>query len=156
MEWSLEYSHALDLIWFGCDQSGHILYFTSAGGVFPKSIESKGAKNDVLLSKLLLLEMREQSIVYNPDLDKYLKFPKESYKTDYLHNHGELAKRGFFTFDKVQYSNGREDLYFLVASPSEPIDQSSLAQDIRELLSKTRYRYNIDESVRTISVLDFD
>lgn len=130
---------SLDIDWFFTNNE-HIVFMASGGGGLPDSI-AKSMENSKLLSSFFRSLPVTSEVLINPSLDKI----KGSVVNDqYLSDFVLMAKRGLFSFDKTVLNNFLDCNYHLVARPAIPLTIDSVPDEIKDILTKSKYIGDID------------
>ncbi|MEO7212757.1 hypothetical protein [Mucilaginibacter sp.] len=135
-----------DIDWFFTN-GRHIAFVASGGGKLPLSISSSFDTSIIAAHCKMLYSV--STVVINPNLNKIVPDFDERYLADFK----EMAKKGFFAFDKTVLSNFSELNYHLVASPVIPLSLSDLEPDIAQMIMKTSFYGPVGDR---INISDFD
>ncbi|AQW92100.1 hypothetical protein [Elizabethkingia anophelis] len=134
MAYSLIEQHSRDLDIFLRD-SNKFIHFASAGGLLPEQAINSDEYNNLII-EAISSDTSEFEIDINPNLIELLGLNQDSLTT-YLESFIEMARKGFFSYDKSKLGDFEDQTFHLVARPRQPIT---------DLLHK---KYNILDRVIT-------
>ena len=134
---------AYDFDWFAVDTVGYLVNLTSWGGKLPASVAASKEN----------LKMLENYFSALPELSTDKEF--EAKFTDAtpdgeLSTYLEYIRRGFFSFDRIDYNNHDSCVYQLVAQPPRPLLVADLPPDIAAIVPQTRLPF----AVATLATLE--
>ncbi|MFD2786549.1 hypothetical protein [Hymenobacter rubripertinctus] len=116
-----------DIDWFAADKDGRILHLASAGGVLPESVAA--SQQNLLLLHQYFLELPEAGTAI------MAIEPKSGIRYDSFLRY---ARRGLYSFDKVDLHNRLDSRYQLVARPAVPLLLTELPPELAQLLHRTQ------------------
>jgi hypothetical protein len=116
MTYSLIEQHSRDLDIFLRDNTKFI-HFASGGGLLPvRTINSDEYNN--LIIEALSQDKSELEIEINPNLSELLRLDQDGLAR-YLGSFVEMAKKGFFSYDKSKLGDFEDQTFHLVAKPKQ-------------------------------------
>jgi hypothetical protein len=101
--------------------SKKIIHLASGGGVLPEKLTNTDEYNELVLSDLIRYNGSAYSdfeIEINPNLQELLQI-EENDLNYYLKYFIEMAKHGFYSYDKTKLGNFDDYTFHLVAKPKE-------------------------------------
>lgn len=122
MKYRNEYLSTRDIDWF-CKINNKFIHVASAGGLLPSSINDRiiNEKLQILVSELPDIYTNDQ-LSYNEEfLNKRFNNNTEAIE-DYVRTFKEMAKKGFYSYDRTNFSEKFEDSYHLVVYPKQSKD----------------------------------
>jgi hypothetical protein len=123
------------------DADGYLVHLTSWGGILPASVAASRESLKTLedyFSKLPELSTDEEieatfmDATPDGDLGTYL----------------EYIRRGFFSFDRMDYNNHDSCVYHLVARPPRPLLVDNLPTDIAAIVTQTQLPFSVADLVK--------
>jgi len=119
MAYSIFEIYTRDIDWFVSDEKFINIHAASGGGIIPNIIIQNNDLNEYNLNVALQAPQifDNNEIELNPFLQEYIQLEKEEELEYYLSDFKDMAKRGFFSFDKTHLGLRDNGLYHLVASP---------------------------------------
>ncbi|NVO85565.1 hypothetical protein [Hymenobacter terrestris] len=127
-----------DIDYFATDTNGHILHVASGGGVLPASVAA--SQTDLLALHQHFLTRPETGAA---QLAEGVDMAEASGAARY-------ARRGLFSFAKINLHNRADSHYQLVARPAVPLLLAELPPEMAQLLHRTQ----LPGSVATLDQLD--
>ncbi|RFP65552.1 hypothetical protein D0N36_08725 [Hymenobacter lapidiphilus] len=128
-----------DIDWFATDSDGHILHMASGGGVLPESVAA--SQEDLMTLHQYFLTLPETGAGF-----LVIKAERGIRYESFL----RYARRGLFSFDKVQLHIRADTRYQLLARPAVPLLLAELPPELAQLLHHTQ----LPGSVATLDQLD--
>jgi hypothetical protein len=117
MAYSLIEQHSRDLDIFLLD-SNKLIHFASGGGLLPERAINSDEYNNLILAEISQ-DLSEFEIEINPNLSELLNLNQENLER-YLVSFIEMARKGFYTYDKSKLGNFEDQTFHLVAKPIRP------------------------------------
>lgn len=117
MAYSLIEQHSRDLDIFLRD-SNKLIHFASGGGLLPERAINSDEYNNLIIAEISR-DQSEFEIEINPNLSELLNLNQENLGR-YLVSFIEMARKGFFTYDKSKLGNFEDPTFHLVAKPIRP------------------------------------
>lgn len=117
MAYSLIEQHSRDLDIFLRDNSKFI-HFASAGGMLPERAINSDEYNNLII-EAISQDKSELEIEINPNLIELLGLNQDGLNR-YLGSFVEMAKKGFFSYDKSKLGDFEDQTFHLVAKPKQP------------------------------------
>jgi hypothetical protein len=114
MAYSLIEQHSRDLDIFLRD-SNKLIHFASAGGLLPIRTINSDEYNDLIIADISR-DQSEFEIEINANLLELLNLNQDNLER-YLASFIEMAKKGFYTYDKSKLGNFEDQTFHLVAKP---------------------------------------
>lgn len=152
MIYTTEMQAASDIDWFAVDRRGNILYVASGGGVLPASIADDREGVRIVATFMRTLPDLSPDCIVHDRLDQIVLFRDKKEKDDYLRDFGEMARRGFYSYDKTFAGDFRDTNYHLVCKPEISLNESDLPGHIMEIIGKTR----LDQALDDIAEISMD
>ena len=119
-----------DIEWFAVDGDGHVLHFSSGGGVLPESVAS--SQETLLQLHQYFLALPDTAAAALVELEANAEKSGRSYQ-----NAVRYARRGLFSFDKTALNKHLHPQYHLVARPVSPLTIKNIPEPIATLLRRT-------------------
>lgn len=116
-----------DFDWYFTDGI-HIAVVASGGGKLPPSVAKSSDNLRTLNGFMESLEFISNAFVYPEFLNQ------KSYNVSFF---SEMARCGFFAYDKVTLGNFNDGAYQLIAKPLNPILLNSFPDNIKSMLLET-------------------
>ena len=151
MIYTTEMQASSDIDWFAIDRRGHILHVASGGGVLPPSIANDLEGVRIVAKFMRTLPDLSSDFIVDNKLDEIVSFKDKNEKERYLQDFGEMARRGFYSYDKTLVGNFEDVSYHLVCKPEISLHEDDLPKDIVAIINKTRLDQAL-ESITEISV----
>lgn len=101
-----------------------LIHLATAGGILPNFLTTTDVYNDQILESIANINP-DFEIDINPELAQLLNLT-EGELDDYLVSFVEMAKKGFYTYDKTLIGEKEDMTFHLVAKPASNIKLSSL------------------------------
>lgn len=117
MAYSLIEQHSRDLDIFLKD-SIKFIHFASAGGLLPERTINSDEYNNLIV-EAISKDKSELEVEINPNLIELLGLNQDGL-TRYLGSFVEMAKKGFYSYDKSKLGNFEDQTFHLVAKPKQP------------------------------------
>ena len=113
-----------DIMWFGADESGHLLAFTSGGnGNVPEFVCRDRSENEEL-EKFFLEEL---------DCSSKCQFAESLEGSSLVEDAQLLSQKGLFVYD-VTFEENHENDYSLISCPGTPLTLDRLPHNIIDIL----------------------
>ena len=133
--------YGYDFDWFAVDADGYLVHLTSFGGILPASVASSREN----------LETLEQYFSALPELSTNEEI--EATFTDAtpagdLSSYLEYIRRGFFSFDRIDYNNHDSCVYQLVARPPRLLLAADLPPTIAAIVNQTQLPFSVVDLVK--------
>lgn len=131
MKYDLNYMLTHDIDWF-CVINGLYVHVASAGGIIPEDLRDRDElrllQHNVSKAPYLF---SENEIVYN---EAFLNshFPDGKAREDYVRSFRDMARKGFISMDRTNWTNPESNIYHVVCRPKRnivPIDH-----DVEQIL----------------------
>jgi len=130
-----------------------LIHLASGGGRLPKNLANTDSYNDVV-REFLFNSSPEFEIDINPNLLQILNITEEGLDS-YLSTFVEIAKRGFYSYDKSSLGNFQDMDFHLVAKPKSNMKSITLLEKFeinnfmitQSELPETFDRFNLNEFV---------
>lgn len=125
MIYDLNYMLNHDIDWF-CIINGVYVHVASAGGIIPESMrdrdELRKLQHNVSIAPDIFVD---EDIEYN---EQFLNnhFPDAKGREDYVRSFREMARKGFVSMDRTNWTNPDSNIYHVVCRPKRnvvPINQ---------------------------------
>lgn len=123
MAYSLLEQHSRDLDIFLSD-GNKLIHIASGGGSLPKPILETDIYNENILSSISKSNSNFE-VDINPNLIEILDL-KENELQNYMTSFVDMARKGFYSYDKTRIGNFEDQTFHLVAKPSSPINPNIL------------------------------
>ncbi|MFN8296695.1 MAG: hypothetical protein U0T69_10900 [Chitinophagales bacterium] len=120
--------HSRDLDIFLRD-SDKFIHFASAGGMLPEGAVNSDVYNNLVIEELSQ-DNSDSEIEINPNISELLSLTDDDL-TDYLASFVEMAKKGFFSYDKSKLGDFEDQTFHLVAKPKSPIKPNVLYEKFK-------------------------
>lgn len=128
MAYSLIEQHSRDLDIFLCD-SDKFIHLASAGGMLPERAVNSDIYNNLVIEELSQ-DNSDFEIEINPNISELLNLTDDGL-ADYLVSFVEMAKKGFFSYDKSKLGDFEDQTFHLVAKPKFLIKPSLLYEKFK-------------------------
>ena len=115
MAYSIIEQSSLDLDIFFKDED-KIIHLASAGGILPKQLLNSDVYNNRLLNTILTDYSFEFQYELNPNLVEILAINQDELE-NYTKTFIEMAKKGFYSYDKTVLGDFTDQTFHLVARP---------------------------------------
>lgn len=125
MIYDLNYMLNHDIDWF-CMINGVYVHVASAGGIIPESMRDREVLRKLQHNVSIAPEIfADEDIEYN---EQYLNnhFPDAKEREDYVRSFRDMARKGFISMDRTNWSNPESNIYHVVCRPKRsviPINQ---------------------------------
>ena len=120
MKLSKVYINSHDIDWFAFYENKYI-HVASAGGYLPEVVNNRENLR-FIQDYVKKLPLEEHEIIKNiKEVVSILKIPEEQLEV-YFESFENMAKKGFYSYDKVDINDIEDNKYILVAYPKEPIN----------------------------------
>lgn len=148
---------AFDLNWYFADRYMRMIAVASGGGQLPDFIQESLDSNDRIHRQIVESDALFES-VRNPLIQEYIDF-SEVETEEYFSTFDQLARIGFFAFDKVNLSDPTNDQYVLVSYPKWPRTRNGdrklpLLHFMLALSERTNSQLSYRSALKTLPVLD--
>ena len=120
MKLSKAYINSHDIDWFAFYE-GKYIHVASAGGLLPQIVNDR-TKLRFLQKYVKELPLGNHEIVKNIKQVISGHNLSEEQLDDYFESFENMAKKGFYSYDKVDINDTEDNKYILVAYPKEPIN----------------------------------
>ena len=142
-KFSVVYQKSHDIDWFA--RKGNVMiHAMSFGGLLPQSVNYWIA-NLNMLRRAYRIPISNQEIVYSDYFEVLLRENQESEQIDrerYLQHFTEMAKRGFWSFDR---DLNNEDVYHLIARPARMVSVKEMMRGLPELTDAVIQVHTMDD-----------
>ena len=132
-----------DIDWFAVDSDGHILHFSSGGGVLPESIAS--SEETLLQLYQYFLALPDTASASLVQVQANAEKSGRNYQ-----NAVRYAQRGLFSFDKTLLNKHLDPQYHLVVRPTDPLTIQHIPEPIATLLLRTRFPEPVLEKTKLV------
>ena len=129
--------------WYAVDEAGQVGYFTTDPGRVPGSICS--SFEDAQLVRNYFHDMADNISESEMLWDNILKDLNDHQKERYAESPSGMAKKGLFCFDDTF---GYGTFCILIAMPTKSISLNDIPEDIKAILSRTKFKINFDNIKR--------
>lgn len=155
MRYELNYMFTHDIDWF-CIINGLYVHVASAGGIIPETMRDRDElrllQHNVSKAPYLF---SENEIAYNEDfLNSH--FPDGKAREDYVRSFRDMARKGFISMDRTDWTNPESNNYHVVCCPSrnlKPVNPEDGEIIITALIQNDTLRLNAE--TEGIKLLDF-
>ena len=152
-KFTIVYQRSHDIDWFA--RVGHIyIHAMSFGGLLPASVNA-WITNLNNLRMAYRMQITDVNVVYSDYGERILRDHNGDAghlldRARYLAHYRDMARRGFCSFDRDPHN---EDVYHLIARPSEGILNNRYLQSVPELTDGMLEPNPSDENVRDVRLV---
>lgn len=155
MIYDLNYMLNHDIDWF-CIINGVYVHVASAGGIIPESMRDRDELRKLQHNVSVAPDIfADEDIEYN---EQFLNnhFPEAKERADYVRSFREMARKGFVSMDRTNWTNPDSNIYHVVCRPKRnvvPINQNDEHILIPYQIQKDNLELGIDTN--DIKLIDF-
>ncbi len=130
-KFTIVYQRSHDIDWFA-QKDNLMIHAMSFGGLLPYSV-NQWITNLNMMRKAYQLTMNNVEVVYSDYVERLMEgrnIEGAELRERYLRHFADMAKRGFWSFDRDLHD---ENLYHLIARPAGNVKESNFIKDLPEL-----------------------
>lgn len=155
MKYDLNYMLTHDIDWF-CIINGLYVHVASAGGIIPENLRDRDElrllQHNVSNAPYLF---SENEIVYN---ETFLNshFPDGKAREDYVRSFRDMARKGFVSMDRTNWTDIESNDYHVVCQPNrtlKPVNPEDGEMKISSLIQDETL--NLNAETEGVKLLDF-
>ena len=154
MKYDINYMITHDIDWY-CVINGLNVHVASAGGMLPENMRDRDElrllQHNVSKAQFLF---SENEIVYNEGfLNSH--FPDGKAREDYVRSFRDMARKGFVSMDRTNWTNPESNVYHVVCLPNRNL--KPVSPEDGEIKSPTLIQdeaLNIDAETEGVKLLD--
>lgn len=152
MAYSLIEQSSQDLDIFFSDGE-KLIHFASAGGRIPDRLLNSDNYNQIV-TNAIAVNSPNFEIEINPNLSEILGLNNQNLES-YLTSFTEMAKKGFYSYDKTKIGEFDDQNFHLVAKPKSPLTTNTLFNTHKINVDMIKVEINLPKSFEVFDITKF-
>jgi len=152
MAYSLIEQLSRDLDIFFLDNN-KIIHLASGCGILPEGLLETDIYNDSVLSTIFQNNLNLE-VDINPNLTDILNLDNQGLN-NYLVSFMDIAKRGFYTYDKTRLGNNEDFDFHLVAKPKSPLRRGDIFETYKIKQELITSKHTIPDDFTIFNLREF-